>query len=716
MVDKTVGAKVTPADEGVIARLVTGVKYMLSGATPDAWFGPNQPLQPAAQEQAKGRQLDYPTGYNLRHNQRVDDNSVGYAELRNLADGYDLLRLVIETRKDQISKMEFDIVPKDKKATPDEKKQKFIKEFFSYPDKEHDWDTWLRAIIEEMLVTDAATVYPRYNRSKELYSLELMDGALIKRIIDDTGRTPLPPEPAYQQVLKGVPAVNYSKDELIYRPRNVRVHKIYGYSPVQQVIMTVNIALRRQVTQLQYYTEGNVPDALIGVPEEWSPEDISTFQKWWDEVLLGDTSQKSKARFVPGGMTPTFTKDAILKDGYDEWLARIICFAFNISPQSLVAMMNRATAESAMQQASQEGLAPLMKWVKSLMDFIIVKYFDEHDLHFVWKDEDEPGPKEQMEVLTGYVAGKIMHPDEAREKLGMEPFTDEQKEDMKPAPLPGIGPDGEPVPVDPEDPDKPTPPGQPKPPGAKEEAAKLGKSLKVSPINRNRVVVVKAIADLNKVISEAFKKDAVMLANEATKELTVAKSDLPPPMAKAIKSNISKSKQVIAKHLQVIHSDGVNEAALQLGVEFNTNQLKQVNKQSVKWSEAKSAELVKNIDIVTRDGVKAAVAEAIESGKSAQELADIIQNSYGFSDERAMLIARTETAMADIAGNIASYKEAGVTNKTWIANGSDSCDDCQGLHEVTVPIDDDFPNDGGDGPPYHPHCTCDIIPNFDEES
>jgi phage portal protein BeeE len=64
-------------------------------------------------------------------------------------------------------------------------------------------------------------------------------------------------------------------DELLYAPRNVRAHKAYGYSPVEQVQMSVNIALRRQIYQLQYYTEGNIPEALIGVPDNWNPDQIS---------------------------------------------------------------------------------------------------------------------------------------------------------------------------------------------------------------------------------------------------------------------------------------------------------------------------------------------------------------------------------------------------------------------------------------------------------
>jgi hypothetical protein len=43
--------------------------------------------------------------------------------------------------------------------------------------------------------------------------------------------------------------------------------------------MTVNIALRRQMHQLQYYTEGNVPEALIGVPEAWTPDQIGQPEK-----------------------------------------------------------------------------------------------------------------------------------------------------------------------------------------------------------------------------------------------------------------------------------------------------------------------------------------------------------------------------------------------------------------------------------------------------
>jgi hypothetical protein len=88
------------------------------------------------------------------------------------------------------------------------------------------------------------------------------------------GRTPDLPLPAYQQVLKGVPAVDYTRDELIYMPRNRRVNKVYGFSPVEQIVQTVNIAIRRSLYQLQYYTEGSTPDLLFACPPDWQMSQI----------------------------------------------------------------------------------------------------------------------------------------------------------------------------------------------------------------------------------------------------------------------------------------------------------------------------------------------------------------------------------------------------------------------------------------------------------
>jgi hypothetical protein len=240
--------------DSFIARVARGIGT--------AWFGPQAPLPPAAPPDVAGRQFDYPFGFNLAVRPRGGE-ATGFAELRGLADASDLVRLAVETRKDQLERLSWRIRPRGiGRDAPNDPRIAIIADFFARPDKRNGWHAWLRLLLEDLLVIDAPTLYRRQTRGGGLWALEVLDGATIKRLIDDGGRTPEPPSPAYQQILKGIPAVDYDATELIYAPRNARVHKAYGFSPVEQVQMAVNIALRRQIYQLQYYTEGNIPEAL----------------------------------------------------------------------------------------------------------------------------------------------------------------------------------------------------------------------------------------------------------------------------------------------------------------------------------------------------------------------------------------------------------------------------------------------------------------------
>ncbi|MEF1780515.1 phage head morphogenesis protein, partial [Neisseria gonorrhoeae] len=93
-------SKKTPLSQGFIARVAAGVRYAFTGNA-DGWFDAGEPPAPAAQ-QAEGRRFDYEPFYNVGHSKPREREAVGFAQLRALADNYDVLRLVIEARKDQM--------------------------------------------------------------------------------------------------------------------------------------------------------------------------------------------------------------------------------------------------------------------------------------------------------------------------------------------------------------------------------------------------------------------------------------------------------------------------------------------------------------------------------------------------------------------------------------------------------------------------------------
>jgi hypothetical protein len=63
------------------------------------WFGPLAPMAPTAPPEVAGRAWDFPSGYNLALRPKAYE-PIGFPELRAFAEGYDLLRIVIESRKD----------------------------------------------------------------------------------------------------------------------------------------------------------------------------------------------------------------------------------------------------------------------------------------------------------------------------------------------------------------------------------------------------------------------------------------------------------------------------------------------------------------------------------------------------------------------------------------------------------------------------------------
>lgn len=406
---------------GFRARLSDAVRYAIAGVTPDTWMSPDQPMQPT-EPQAAGRQFDYPVGANLFYTPRGEELT-SFEQLRMLADNCDLVRLAIETRKDQIAGLTWTISNANpKKQVPNDPATREVERILAKPDGIHTWQAWLRMLVEELLVIDAPAIYPRKRRDGSHFAFELIDGSTIKPLIDSQGRAPLPPNPAYQQVLKGLPAVNYSRDELLYLPRNPRVHKFYGFSPVEQIILTVNVALRRQVSQLQYFTEGTVPAAFATLPEGWTPQQIAQFQEYWDNVVEGNEARARQVRFAPEGSKITLLRDAPLQDVFDEWLARIVCFCFSLPPTPFVKQANRATSEVQQATALTEGLGPLKVWVKELVDNLIQRHLGCTHLCFNWKQSTAVDPQIQSTILTGFQRTAVYSVNEVRTKLGEKPL------------------------------------------------------------------------------------------------------------------------------------------------------------------------------------------------------------------------------------------------------------------------------------------------------
>jgi Phage portal protein/Phage Mu protein F like protein len=438
---------VTPISQGMVSRALAGVRNMFAGQQPSSipppfdppfspyvlgpvnwriqlppvdWFGPGQPLTPVAPPDMAGRQYDFPSYSNIDVLQKPREG-VDFPILRQVAQSYWLAGVLIDTRCDQICRLGWSIGYLNDAKKADARTDK-ITQFLYCPDGEHSWQEWIRVLLRDMLEIDAATVFPRQTRGGDLYALEYVDGATVNRIIDNYGRTPLAPDPAYQQRLKGLPAINYTREQLIYKPRNISSNKLFGTSPIERAILMIQIALSRDLYKLQYYTDGAMPDLLMTVPG--NAKQVKEFSDWFNGLLEGNTAQRRKGTFLPEGAKAIDLKDKALTDPFDELLARYFCYTFGMSPQPFVSQMNRATAETADQQAKEEGIGPHMAWVKQLMDSILShpRCFNSPDLEFTFEDADETDPALKAKIDDTYIKNGTVTIDEVRDDMGKDPL------------------------------------------------------------------------------------------------------------------------------------------------------------------------------------------------------------------------------------------------------------------------------------------------------
>ena len=694
-----------------IQRTADAMRYVIRGITPLTWMSPNQPIDPQAPE-AAGRLRDYLVGYNLLYTPRGNELT-SFEQLRLLADNCDLVRLAIETRKDQLSMLQWNIVHIDpEKDVSTDPRVKKIQDILQYPDGRVAWRTWMRMLIEEVLVTDAVAIYPQKTYGGDVLGLEVMDGATLKVLTNADGRTPSPPSPAYQQVLKGIPAVDYTTAEIIYMPRNPRAYKFYGYSPVEQIQLTTNIAIRRAVSQLEYFTAGNIPEAFATLGLDWTSQQIKQYQEYWDTVLEGNQSFKRKVKFLPSGTKIEQTRNVVLQDTFDEWLARLVCYAFSLPPTAFVKQATRTTSDVLQEAALDEGLAPLKQWVRDLMNYILRFHFGYADLEFQWIAENPLDPQSQATMLTAYLKTGAMTVNEVRQKIGMDPIPDGDTALVYTAS--GATPFAEilaPKPVIPPPADDTQPGTMPGlPPFGKVAIANLSKIDKTQKQADLKSSFETALDATGESVSKDFAKgDAKVTATEA--EDFADKADL---------SGLSLASDDYSAALSDSVKDGVAQAVESLGTVTPQVQAEMLS-DAAKWATEHAAKLISSdgsggeLADATRNMIRKTLTQGINEGLARKALAQNLAEDYAFTPVRAELIAQTEIRNAQGGGLLVAYKRAGMMQKRWLlSNDENICPLCiANADQGWIPINTPFIS-GAEHPLQHPRCQCDMAARPEE--
>lgn len=342
-------------------------------------FSPSAPPPAVLAAGTPPRGMFPPVGANLNRTPRAgwEVTLASFCILRAFANEEPLCQIARADVKGQILGMEWEVVPDEgEDAERFEKEIAAVKAWMRMPDPlaRLKFKSWMSKCLEELLVTDALTLYPRRKRSGEFIGLEQIDGATIIPLVDDRGRYPLPPSQggdadgwAFEQVKNGIVETQFYLDELWYRPRNLRPDTPYGMPPVEMILLILNITMRQGMYDLSWFTEGTIPEGLFSLPEDWSAAQVLEYQGYFDADLtrMGE-KRAAYLKFVPPGSYHELKARQFSLDE-KEWYARQVCHAFGISPMPLLKQINRATSETMEESTLESGVRPVAEFMGEIL-------------------------------------------------------------------------------------------------------------------------------------------------------------------------------------------------------------------------------------------------------------------------------------------------------------------------------------------------------------
>ena len=431
-------------------------------------FPPAMPLipslinRPREDGRADPRKYEFPVAWNI---QIVEQRNIPFRLLREVADGADIVRKCIEVNKSIIAGMNWDIVIGEDAITRTMAENSVgsteaarlvreqlaaeitrAKDFWRSPDRMNgmSFQEWVSMALEEVLVIDALSIYPnRTLDDKTMHSLEILDGSTIKPLLNAHGSRPLPPHPAFQQILWGFPRGEFTAapdadgeftaDDLVYAPRNRRSFTPYGLSPVERCLTLVDLYMKRLHWFKTEFTDGAIPDLAVMTDMEFgqNPQLLRAYEQIFNDDLAGNLEARRGARLFPKGFQPEVLaqSDAKYSDTFDNFLIKSICGHFGVLPSQIGFTPDNGLGGKGHQDgeaatADMVGVRPLLEWFEDLLNQLSYKFLNmPRDLKFTFTNEETEDDSlrattRQMEFFS---AQKTLN--EIRSEMGQPLFT-----------------------------------------------------------------------------------------------------------------------------------------------------------------------------------------------------------------------------------------------------------------------------------------------------
>lgn len=724
------------------------------------------------------------------------------------------VEMCITTIVDETSSVPWVIAVKEGiEPTPEHDKQiAHVKSFYDNPNtNKESFDEIRRKYIRDILEVDSGVLIKMFNMKEEMVEIMARDGTtftknpdIYGRIVDrddiiidpnisQTAKEMRLMEPgwitaadarekaAYFQYgwITGARPVPFGKKELVWFERNPGTDSIYGRSPVEILMNTIQTLIYAIEHNLEYFSDNSIPKGIIGLDGADS-ESIKAFKVQWEEQQkTKDSAGNWKKRFhkIPiVGKSPVFTRlqftnaELELIDS-QKWWAKMVWACFGVTATELGYTEDAKGLANQIVQSNifrKRAINPILRIEEYKHNHEILSEFEYPDIEFKFlmfdvEEETKKAKLYKTQLEAGYRTPNEIRQDEGLDDIEGGDELGKKKNDFW---------DGNPFEQEKNRKEKES--GQQSrtegKPSEKEEEKKglvptnekdIGTNIETKPFAgyRNFADCVSKNKDkkdpkaycatiMRKVEGKGYQDNPlilrefeVMTSDRLERSIVYLMKENEKKIIDLIEKEIGKDKLMdiksvddVAKRIKdlitfqglKIISDAVIKNTFVSGWDDAEKQLGQnlmLNKDAITFIQDYTFNNIKGMTEEITQDLRQELERGIMAGEGITKLKDRVSKVFDVGEVRAEAIARTETSRAEGRGRLQAWKASGETDylKKWVTHFDERTSAiCKRLHGQMVEINENFKDKTtgweDQAEPAHVNCRSTVIYVHKEET
>ena len=671
---------------------------------------------------------------------------------------------------DEVCSVEWDIVAEDRAGNEvlgKEKDIERIQEFFYNPNtNKESWEMIVRMMLPDLLELNSGIMVKVFNMFGEMVEIVARDGMAFTKNPDPYGmytnradlilmknvlgegetqtqemeypaiqaemdRADAQEEGAYFQYgfNTGARPIPFGRREIVWFEKKVRTDNLYGRSSMEVLAKTVQTLIYAVESQLEYFNDNSIPPGVLGL-EGMNSDDLKAFgQQWIQQQKVQDSLgnwKRANHKLPMVNKMPKFERIGFTNQELEliesqKWWSKLVWGAFGITATELGFTEDAKGSANQIVQTSvakKRIIYPLLRLIEYHVNTEIIPEFGVEGVRYKYKifDIDEETKKWGLYKLQTEADLKTIN--EVRNAEGLDEVEWGDKNTGERSPQLGTNINvGDPRQ---QDADKINNDSQAtrdkmtaKPKGEKPKDIKkaqttdspntLGPNEEIGPSEKK---LKKQITDL---LKSNKAKVFELLEDQGKPEqlLQIKGIDDIPSIIKKIFS-IFTVKNIVDKVISAEFNSGWNKSEKQIDKNVP------MNNKAVDFLQDYTFNNIKDMTNEIANDLKSELSRGIINGEGIAKLKKRVTKVFDVGNNRAEMIARTETNRAENNGKLLAMKGSGMDmKKKWVTHEDDRTSPiCMRLDGQVVDLDADFKDSSGwegQSPPSHVNCRSTMI-------